>query len=100
MALQVLSLPLLRVLLQVLMLVSPRGATGSVSISATYASIHVARSTAGFATGYAIGNGMVMGMYPPFYFLYVGAASTESTGSMLDEEKLVLVQTAGPTGSH
>ncbi len=44
---------------------------------------------------------MVMGMYPPpFYFLYVGAASTESTGSMLDEDKLVLVQTAGPTGSH
>jgi hypothetical protein len=34
-----------------------QGATGSVSISATYASIHVARSTAGFATGYAIGNG-------------------------------------------
>lgn len=48
-------------------------ATGSVSISATYASIHVARYTAGFATGYAIGNG---NGYVSALLLYVGAAST------------------------
>ena len=71
----------LKVMTRMPVQLQPSSSTGSLSISATYASIHIARSTAGFATGYAaVGN----------YVSVRGAASTEYTGSMLDKEKLVL----------
>lgn len=80
-----------------------QGATGSVSISATYASIHVARSTAALyykgATGYAIGNG---NGYVSALLLYVGAAPGRIYWKYagLGETGTGTAHATGPTGSH